>query len=789
MLQNSPRFSRKARDSWTAPVVPQSSDSFRRRQPGDLKHFRFLDLPKELRLMIYEQLGVRTKHCTYTTRISYLRGLPGSKAPIDYTMVVKSLPGVSILSACSLIYKEAEPILARQLRMLLDQPPKLIVEACHAKHFFCSNLSPLLPLTGYQQTLLYEPFLQYHKFLNRADLYYYRHRLPPSLRRHDFHWPQLRDPNIANFMTKAARQMGTYNHIPMRPDTFSESKYQPRHPHVIEVGISNSHSYPPSMAIPDFEHIARLLRLASCLRKTYIFIAPIEHLYPDMKEMVLDMISYGYNVPETYVSALGTGSFGLLRGIPVSDEYWVASWAEGIAFAGEDQSSDDVSEDSEALDESDTPTTRSTPDMIGGAFPSEAANANPVVVRRGAQPKQLQTASTRTIVPATAKTVPRYAQSTQSASSKTKSPFARCATVCGSQKSHQTRPDDAAAKISSLNRQRQSVVTAAPTRKSMNSTSEARSSAAPKDECSELQTGGDCLDMANIVGPATTLRTFSQMISGSKIPVARMTPHKLSSSNIVTVQPRSILKPRSSLASAKRNVCRGKPTITESRPTRPTTPAFSGSKTVRFSNEPVIQRVFDIEEPPALSSARYDGEWLPLVRTRNKPWGTYGGSSVARGGEGMFLAVSAMRRTWILQSNFLSRFKSVQRYEQRREVCAPEISVPQREYGSATYKVLLHPMRAIRNKDIGVQIRRQMNPKLLTSINVVTSRLLFLFGSFEDVEQATFKTANIPKTFASAYARPAHWPICKSEKRLEQWVKSTWPRKPKGQYWDDTMET
>lgn len=155
----------------------------------------------------------------------------------------------------------------------------------------------------------------------------------------------------------------------------------------------------------------------------------------------------------------------------------------------------------------------------------------------------------------------------------------------------------------------------------------------------------------------------------------------------------------------------------------------------------------------------------------------------------MFLAVSAVRRTWTLQSNFISRFKSVQRYEQRREACAPEISVPQREYGSATYKVLLHPMRAIRNRDIGVQLRRQMNPKLLASTNIVTPRLLFLFGSFEDVEQATFKTANIPKTFASAYARPAHWPVCKSENRLEQWVKSTWPRKPKGQYWDDTIGT
>lgn len=118
------------------------------------------------------------------------------------------------------------------------------------------------------------------------------------------------------------------------------------------------------------------------------------------------------------------------------------------------------------------PTTRSTPDMPGGAFASEATNANPVAVRRGAQPTQLQTASTRRFVPATAKTVPRYAQATQSASSKTNAPFSRCATVCRSLKLHQTRPDNAAAKISSLVRQRQAAVTAAPIRTSKNSISE-----------------------------------------------------------------------------------------------------------------------------------------------------------------------------------------------------------------------------------------------------------------------------------------------------------------------------
>jgi hypothetical protein len=60
--------------------------------------FRFLDLPPELRCIVYEQIGIRTKHHT----------LESTNAPDKYsetTLVSKSLP-VQILATCRLINDE-----------------------------------------------------------------------------------------------------------------------------------------------------------------------------------------------------------------------------------------------------------------------------------------------------------------------------------------------------------------------------------------------------------------------------------------------------------------------------------------------------------------------------------------------------------------------------------------------------------------------------------------------------------------------------------------------------------
>ncbi|KAF2654225.1 hypothetical protein K491DRAFT_693990 [Lophiostoma macrostomum CBS 122681] len=76
--------------------------------------FRFLDLPKELRLMVYEFMPVTTRHHALV--------LPDGK---EVVLIVKSL-SVCLLSTCRLISEEAHPIVEDKLRLIKSTPPRII---------------------------------------------------------------------------------------------------------------------------------------------------------------------------------------------------------------------------------------------------------------------------------------------------------------------------------------------------------------------------------------------------------------------------------------------------------------------------------------------------------------------------------------------------------------------------------------------------------------------------------------------------------------------------------------
>jgi hypothetical protein len=93
--------------------------------PSNPAPFRFLDLPPELRVMIYNRLPSTTRHCTLVDLMSSTTPPPSRAA-----LVVKSLP-VSLLSTCKFINLEATPVLIPRLQQLRAEPMRLITDTLY----------------------------------------------------------------------------------------------------------------------------------------------------------------------------------------------------------------------------------------------------------------------------------------------------------------------------------------------------------------------------------------------------------------------------------------------------------------------------------------------------------------------------------------------------------------------------------------------------------------------------------------------------------------------------------
>jgi hypothetical protein len=98
---------------------------------AEAQPFRFLDLPTELRLMVYEQLPTKTVHCPLKPPPRSSGGDPSSLA-----MVYTSMCGLSVLATCRQVNEEASHIFQNRILELAKQPLRLLATT-NAVKFAC----------------------------------------------------------------------------------------------------------------------------------------------------------------------------------------------------------------------------------------------------------------------------------------------------------------------------------------------------------------------------------------------------------------------------------------------------------------------------------------------------------------------------------------------------------------------------------------------------------------------------------------------------------------------------
>ncbi|KAF2262070.1 hypothetical protein CC78DRAFT_582993 [Lojkania enalia] len=99
----------------------------------EFQPFRFLDLPKELRLMVYGFLPITTIHRTINTSNKEYELEHGSQS---ITLVIERVP-LQVLVVCRLIHEEASSILLPRIASI--STPRILTHTCYHGLLCCAN--------------------------------------------------------------------------------------------------------------------------------------------------------------------------------------------------------------------------------------------------------------------------------------------------------------------------------------------------------------------------------------------------------------------------------------------------------------------------------------------------------------------------------------------------------------------------------------------------------------------------------------------------------------------------
>ncbi|KAJ4299305.1 hypothetical protein N0V90_004549 [Kalmusia sp. IMI 367209] len=163
--------------------------------------FRFLDLPKELRLLVYEQLTLKISH----GNIERDMVSAGAAQSFSFALVTYSIPGILILATCRFINSEAEAIIERKKKELLAEPPRIWVPYRY-KALLYVGAGPVVALVDYSRWLANDPGFTIADY--KASMHRNVYPLLYHVRGVDKHqgWElaeeMLEEPAFRNFLTE-----------------------------------------------------------------------------------------------------------------------------------------------------------------------------------------------------------------------------------------------------------------------------------------------------------------------------------------------------------------------------------------------------------------------------------------------------------------------------------------------------------------------------------------------------------------------------------------------------------